>query len=77
MANDNKKAKADPAPKSEAAANDKSTAGDALSKTKGGEAAAAAPSNYSRGEGQKPVTTAYKENWKAIFSKKNAKKKKR
>ena len=39
MANDNKKAKADPAPKSEAAANDKSTAGEALSKIKGGEAA--------------------------------------
>ena len=57
MANDNKKAKADPAPKSEAAA--------------------APPSNYSRGEGQKPVSTAYKENWNAIFSKKNAKKKKR
>ena len=76
MANDNKKAKADPAPKSEAAAKAKSTAGEAVSKTKGGEAAAA-PSNYSRGEGQKPVTTAYKENWNAIFSKKNAKKKKR
>ncbi len=81
MANDNKKAKADPAPKSEAAGKDKSTAGEAVSKTKGGEAggeaAAAAPSNYSRGEGQKPVTTAYKENWNAIYAKKNAKKKKR
>src|SRR6266481_3688492 len=40
MANDNKEAKADPAPKSEAAAKDKSTAGEAVSKTKGGEAAA-------------------------------------
>ena len=49
MANDNKKAKADPAPKSEAAAKDKSAAGEAVSKTKGGEAAAAAPSNYSPG----------------------------
>src|SRR6266581_3735429 len=68
MANDTKKAKADPAPKSEAAAKDKSTAGEAVSKTKGGEAAAAAPSNYSRGEGQKPVTTAYKENWNAIYA---------
>ena len=76
MATDNKKAKADPAPKSEAAAKDKSTAGEAVSKTKGGEAAAG-PSNSSRGEGQKPVTTAYKENWNAIFSKKSAKKKKR
>jgi len=70
----------DPAPKSEAAAKDKSTAGEAVSKTEGGEAAAAAPSNYSRGEGQKPVITAYKENWNAIYAKnakKNAKKKKR
>ena len=36
MANDNKKAKADPAPKSEAAAKDKSAAGEAVSKTEGG-----------------------------------------
>ena len=77
MASENKKAKAEPAPKSEAAAKDKSTAGEAVSKTEGGEAAAAPPSNYSRGEGQKPVSTAYKENWNAIFSKKNAKGKKR
>ena len=28
---------------------------------------AAAPKNYSRGEGQKPVTQAYKDNWNAIF----------
>ena len=76
MASDNKKAKADRAPKGEAAAKDKSTAGEAVSKTEG-EAAAAAPSNYSRGEGQKPVTAAYKENWNAIYGKKNAKKKKR
>jgi hypothetical protein len=49
MASDNKKAKADPAPKSEAAAKDKSAAGEAVSKTEGGEAAAGAPSNYSPG----------------------------
>ena len=76
MASD-KKANADPVPKSEAAAKDKSTAGEAVSKTEGGEAAAAPPSNYSRGEGQKPVTTAYRENWNEIYAKKNAKKKKR
>ena len=29
-----------------------------------------APKNYSRGEGQKPVTQAYKDNWNAIFAKK-------
>ncbi len=66
-------AKADPAPKKEAAAKDKSAAGEAVAKAEGGDTAAAAPSNYSRGEGQKPVTAAYKENWNAIFAKKSAK----
>ena len=91
MASDNKSAKADKpaksdhAPKSEAAAKDKTTSGEAIAKTdakieaktESGEAVAAAPSGYSRGEGQKPVSAAYKENWNAIFLKKNAKKKKR
>ena len=37
-----------------------------------------APKNYSRGEGQKVVTEAYRNNWNAIFGdKKNGKKKKR
>jgi hypothetical protein len=77
MASDNKRTKADPAAKKEAAAKNKSTPGEDVAKAAGSETAAAAPSapaNYSRGEGQKPVTTAYKENWKAIFAKKNAKK---
>ena len=89
MASDDKKAKAAPAPKNEAAAKTKSTASESVAKTEpkteakteakteGSETAAAAPSNYSRGEGQKPVTAAYKENWNAIFAKKNKKKKKR
>ena len=38
--------------------------------------ASATPKSYSRGEGQKPVSQAYKDNWNAIFGKK-AKKKKR
>jgi hypothetical protein len=29
-----------------------------------------APKNYSRGEGQKAVTQAYKDNWNTIFGKK-------
>ncbi len=73
------------APKSDAAAKAKSTAAESAPKdtpkdapkSDGGEAGAAAPSNYSRGEGQKPVTAAYKENWDAIFGKKRTKKKKR
>jgi hypothetical protein len=85
----NKTAKADHAPKSEPAAKDKSTSGEAIAKTEAktetkteaktesGEAVAAAPSGYSRGEGQKPVSAAYKENWNAIFAKKKAKRKKR
>lgn len=30
----------------------------------------AAPASYSRGEGQKPVSQAYKDNWNAIYAKK-------
>ena len=94
MASDDKKTKASPAPKKEAAAADKSApaapakAADAAptkatdatpAKAEGGEkAATAAPASYSRGEGQKPVTQAYKDNWNAIFAtKKTTKKKKR
>jgi hypothetical protein len=86
MASDTKKAKADAAPKKDAAAKVESPAAKDASKDTpkedspkpaGGETAAAAPSSYSRGEGQKPVTAAYKENWNAIFGKKRTKKKKR
>jgi hypothetical protein len=77
MDSDNKKAKAELAPKSEAVPKAKSTPGEGVSKAEGAETINAAPSNYSRGEGQKPVTAAYKENWNAIFTKKNARKKKR
>ena len=34
------------------------------------EAKSEAPRNYSRGEGQKAVTQAYKDNWNTIFGKK-------
>jgi hypothetical protein len=89
MASDNKKPKADATPKKDVAAKvespaakdaPKDTPKDAPKDTpmsEGGETAAAAPSSYSRGEGQKPVTAAYKENWNAIFAKKGKKKKKR
>ncbi len=39
------------------------------------EKAADVPSSYSRGEGQKPVSQAYKDNWNAIFGTKKKKKK--
>ena len=91
MASD-KKIKTDPAPKGVAAAKDKSTSDVASTKAdvastkpdvastkaESSEApAAAAPSNYSRGEGQKPVSQAYRDNWDAIYAKKTKPKKKR
>jgi hypothetical protein len=89
MAKDSKKSTADATPKKDVAAKIESPAAkdapkDATkdtpkdtAKPEGSETAAAAPANYSRGEGQKPVTAAYKENWNAIFAKKSKKKKKR
>ena len=83
--NTKEKTKADPAPKKEAAATAApvkaaeaapakaaeavpAKAADAVpAKAEGGETAAA---SYSRGEGQKPVSKAYKDNWAAIFGKK-------
>jgi hypothetical protein len=38
------------------------------------EAKSEASKNYSRGEGQKAVTQAYKDNWNAIYGKKKKKK---
>ncbi|MBI1779621.1 MAG: hypothetical protein HYR63_30175 [Proteobacteria bacterium] len=71
MASDDKKVKTDTAPKNEAPAKIESTSGADSSKSEGGgETASAQPSGYSRGEGQKPVSEAYKGNWNAIFSKK-------
>jgi hypothetical protein len=70
MASDDKKIKTNPAPKKEVPPNDKSASGVDTSKAEGGKIADASPSGYSRGEGQKPVTKAYKDNWNAIFAKK-------
>ena len=70
MATADKKIKADPAPKKEPPPKDKSPSDVKSPKAEGGETVAASPSSYSRGEGQKPVTQAYKDNWNAIFAKK-------
>jgi hypothetical protein len=70
MASDDKKIKTDPGPEREAAPKEKSISGAEASKVEGGEVAAAVPSGYSRGEGQKPVSKAYRDNWNAIFAKK-------
>jgi len=72
MASDDKKIKTSPAPRNEVPPKDKSTSG-VDTKPEGGkiaDTAGASPSGYSRGEGQKPVSKAYKDNWNAIFAKK-------
>jgi len=84
MASDDKKTS--PAPKNETAVRkeaaakkdqgqpkDKITSDADLSKAEGGEKAANASSGYSRGEGQKPVSKAYKDNWNAIYAKRKKK----
>jgi|SRR3954466_8111745 len=80
MASDDKKTKTEPAPKTDVPSTDKSTAADTskpeagkstaadTSKPEGGKSAEAVP--YSRGEGQKPVSQAYRDNWNAIFARK-------
>ena len=70
MASDDKKIKTNPAPKTEAAP-EKSASGAEPSKAEGGETATV-PSGYSRGEGQKPVSKAYRDNWNVIFAKKKS-----
>jgi len=40
------------------------------SKAESGEKGADSPAGYSRGEGQKPVSKAYRDNWNAIYAKK-------
>jgi hypothetical protein len=70
MASDDKKIKTDSAPAKQAPPEKKSTSGAEPCKVDGGELAAAPPSGYSRGEGQKPVSKAYRDNWNVIFAKK-------
>jgi hypothetical protein len=81
MASDAKTTKADPSPKKETAAPAKTpetpapAKADATpAKAEGGPTSGGASANYSRGEGQKPVTQAYKDNWNAIFASKPKKK---
>jgi hypothetical protein len=65
MTSDDKKIESNSAPKNEAAVANKSPSD--ASKAEGGEIAAAVPSAYSRGEGQKPVSKAYRDNWNLAY----------
>ena len=70
MASDDKKTKTSPAPKNVSFPKNKDTADASSAKAKSAEETADLSSNYSRGEGQKPVSKAYKDNWNAIYGKK-------
>jgi hypothetical protein len=69
MASEDKKIKTNSAPENEAPPENKSASGAELPKADGGELAGAPPSRYSRGQGQKPVSKAYRDNWNVIFAK--------
>ena len=73
MVKEEKKTKIDPVPKKDGSPENKSTKGRDASKADDGETTAASPSGYNRGEGQKPVSKAYRDNWNVIFAKKNDK----
>ena len=70
MASDDNKTKPDPAQKNDALPKNKSTSDAAASKAEGGEKDAGSSSGYHRGDGRKPVSKAYKDNWNLIFVKK-------
>jgi hypothetical protein len=69
MSADDKSAKKEPAAGSKIAEPKTEAVKTEIAKAEGGETAAA-PSNKGMGEGQKPVSQAYKDNWNAIFAKK-------
>jgi hypothetical protein len=79
MANEDKKAKAGqsqkkpdirPKQQEEGASKSKENSDSSSAKAENGEKAVESPPGYSRGEGQKPVSKAYKDNWNAIYGKK-------
>jgi hypothetical protein len=65
MTSDNGTTKSQPAPKAA------TTPSEGAAKPE-----ASTPSSYSRGEGQKPVTNSYKDNWNRIYGKKKTKRSK-
>jgi hypothetical protein len=68
-ADDKKSTKKEPAVESKTVEPKTETVKTETVKAEGGKTEAA-PSNKGMGEGQKPVSQAYKDNWNAIFAKK-------
>ena len=72
MASDDRKIKTKPAPKNDTLPKNKSTPDAAPSKAEGGEKDVDLSCGYSRGEGQNPVSKAYRENWNLILQRKES-----
>ena len=70
MTSDDKKIKTNSTPKNDALPKDKVVKEAAPSPLGGGQKDADISSGYNRGEGQKPVSKAYKDNWNLIFAEK-------
>ncbi len=70
MASDAEKTIANPGPKNDALPKSKSAPEVAPSKAESLQKDAGLSAGHSRGEGQKPVSKAYKDNWNLIFRKK-------
>ena len=67
MTSDDKKIKPKPDQKNDAPLKEKGDQETAPSEPRGGRKEADISAGYSRGEGQKPVSKAYRENWNLIF----------
>jgi hypothetical protein len=67
MTSDDKKVKPKPDQKNDAPPKEKVVQETAPSEPRDGRKEADTPAGYSRGEGQKPVSKAYRENWNLIF----------
>ncbi|HEY2526731.1 MAG TPA: hypothetical protein VGJ20_02100 [Xanthobacteraceae bacterium] len=67
MTSNDKKIKSDTAPKSDAPPKDKGAQETAPSEVSSDRKKVDTSAGYNRGEGQKPVSKAYKDNWNLIF----------
>ena len=70
MGSDDKKTKISSTPENESSPTNKDSSDVTPPKAEDGNKTTDLSANYSRGEGQKPVSKAYKDNWNAIYAKK-------
>jgi hypothetical protein len=72
MTSDDSATKSEPAPKATSTTKSEPASTPASAPSEGAaKPEASTPSSYSRGEGQKPVSRSYRDNWNAIYGKKS------